>query len=46
MSILDRALRVGEAKKFKGYERRVAAINALEAELELLSDDELREEAD
>ncbi len=46
MSILDRALRVGEAKKFKGYERRVAAINDLEPELELLSDDELREEAD
>ncbi len=46
MSILDRALRVGEAKKFKGYERRVAAINALEPDLEVLSDEELREEAD
>src|SRR5215208_4689370 len=41
MSILDRALRVGEGKKFKDFERKVELINAFEPELE--SDDELRE---
>jgi preprotein translocase subunit SecA len=43
MSILDRALNIGEAKKFKQYEKRVALIGAYEAELELETDDELRE---
>ena len=43
MPILDRALRVGEAKKFKHFERNVELINAFEPELELESDDELRE---
>jgi preprotein translocase subunit SecA len=43
MSILDRALRVGESKKFKNFERNVARINDFEPELELESDDELRE---
>ena len=42
MSILDRALRVGEWKKFKIFERNVARINDFEPELELESDDELR----
>jgi preprotein translocase subunit SecA len=42
MSILDRALRVGESKKFKTFERNVARINDFEPELELESDDELR----
>jgi preprotein translocase subunit SecA len=46
MSILDKALRVGEAKRYKGYERRVARINDFEPEMELLEDDELRERAD
>jgi preprotein translocase subunit SecA len=46
MSFLDRALRIGEAKKFKDYERRVAHINGFEEELELHSDAELRESAD
>ncbi len=46
MSILDRALRMGEAKKFKGYEQRVSRINAFEEELEHESDEELRELAD
>jgi preprotein translocase subunit SecA len=41
MSILDRALRVGETKKFKQYEKQVARINAFEPELELESDEEL-----
>jgi preprotein translocase subunit SecA len=43
MSILDRALRVGEGKKFKVFERNVARINDFEPELELESDEELRE---
>src|SRR5919202_1713326 len=38
MSILDRALRVGEAKKYRGYEQRVARINDFEPEMELLDD--------
>ena len=46
MSILDRALRMGEAKKFKTYEDRVGRINLFEEELELESDAELRERAD
>jgi len=46
MSILDRALRMGEAKKFKGYEQRVARINGFEPELEHYSDAELLETAD
>src|SRR3982751_4867286 len=46
MSLLDRALRIGEGKKFKEFERRVARIGDWEAELELDSDDELRERAD
>src|SRR5215211_6348724 len=43
MSILDRALRVGESKKFKLFEKNVARINDYEPELELETDDELRE---
>src|SRR5215210_4431660 len=46
MTILDRALRMGEAKQFKRYAKRVDAINAWEPELELLDDEELREHAD
>jgi preprotein translocase subunit SecA len=46
MSILDRALNIGEAKKFKQYEKRVALIGAYEPELELETDDELRERVD
>ncbi len=46
MSILDRALRMGEAKKFKSYEQRVARIGAFEPELEHYDDAELREAAD
>jgi preprotein translocase subunit SecA len=45
MSILDRALRMGEAKKFKGYEQRVARINGFEPEMEHYSDEELLEAA-
>jgi preprotein translocase subunit SecA len=46
MSFLDRALRMGEAKKFKTYEQRVSRINDFEDELEHYSDAELRESAD
>ncbi len=46
MGILERALNIGEGKKFKEYEKRVARINAFEPELELESDDELRERFD
>jgi len=46
MSFLDRALRMGEAKKFKSYEQRVSRINGFEAELEHDTDDELRSAAD
>jgi preprotein translocase subunit SecA len=43
MSIIERALRVGEGKKYREFERNVARINDFEAELELDSDDELRQ---
>src|ERR1700754_2700503 len=46
MSFLDRALRMGEAKKFKSYQQRVSRINAFEAELEHDTDEELMENAD
>jgi preprotein translocase subunit SecA len=46
MSFLDRALRLGEGKKFKSYEQRVGRINGYEAELEHYTDGELREAAD
>src|SRR3954470_7069348 len=42
MRLLDRALRAGESKQFRTYEKRVDRINAFEPELELESDDELR----
>jgi preprotein translocase subunit SecA len=43
---VTRALRLGEGRKFKSYEKRVAAINRIEPEMELLEDAELRAEAD
>src|ERR671931_676797 len=43
MGLLDRALNIGESKQFKEYEKRVERIGAYEPELELESDDELRE---
>jgi preprotein translocase subunit SecA len=46
MSFLDRALRIGEGKKFKSYEQRVGRINAFEEELEHYTDGELHEAAD
>ncbi|PZS13480.1 MAG: preprotein translocase subunit SecA, partial [Solirubrobacterales bacterium] len=46
MSFLDRALRMGEAKKFRSYEQKVSRINGFEAEVELYDDEELREATD
>ncbi len=46
MSFLDRALRMGEAKQYKTYEKRVERVTAYEPELELLDDDELRARGD
>src|SRR5215467_6504833 len=44
--MVTRALRVGEGRKFKAYEKRAEAISRFEPEMELLDDSELREEAD
>ena len=46
MSILERALHVGEGKKFKQLQKRVGRINDFEPEMELLDDEELKEEYD
>src|SRR3954467_14646229 len=43
MAILERALRMGEGKKFKTFEKSVARINDFEEELELDTDEELKE---
>jgi preprotein translocase subunit SecA len=43
MGILDKALNLGESKRFKEFEKRIARIAAYEPELELESQDELRE---
>jgi preprotein translocase subunit SecA len=44
--MVTRALRVGEGRKLKTYEKRARAINEIEPEMELLDDAELRAEAD
>ncbi|MEK6278292.1 MAG: preprotein translocase subunit SecA, partial [Actinomycetota bacterium] len=44
--MVTRALRVGEGRKFRAYEKRVAAINRFEPEMELLEDSEIRKQAD
>jgi preprotein translocase subunit SecA len=44
--MVTRALRVGEGRKFKAYEKRAQAINRIEPEMETLGDSELRKEAD
>src|SRR5829696_3696832 len=46
MSFIDRALRLGEGRKFRSYEQRVARINEMEPELQQLTDAQLRERAD
>ena len=44
MSILERALRMGEAKQFKAYSKRVERINGWESELQEADDEELKEQ--
>jgi preprotein translocase subunit SecA len=44
--LIDRALRMGEAKQFKEYQGRVESINRIEPEMELLDDHELKTEAE
>jgi preprotein translocase subunit SecA len=46
MSLIDRALRMGEGKKFRSYEQRVARINELEPDMQELTDAQLRAAAD
>jgi len=46
MPILERALRIGEGKKLKEFQKQVARITDFEPEMELLEDAELREHAD
>jgi len=43
--LVTRALRAGEGRKFKAYEKRAEAINRIEAEMEVLGEAELLEEA-
>src|ERR687883_806380 len=45
MTLLDRALRMGEGKKFKEFEKRVSKVNDFEPEVETYTDDELKERA-
>src|SRR5262245_26657467 len=44
--LIDRALRMGESRQFKDYEKRVESINRVEPEMELLEDEDVRAEAD
>ncbi len=46
IQLIDRALRLGEGRKFKAYQKRVESINRIEPETEVLEDHELLEEAD
>ncbi len=46
MDLVTKALRTGEGRKFRAYQKRAEAINRLEPEMEALADSELREEAD
>src|SRR4051794_17414036 len=46
MDLVTKALRAGEGRKFKAYQKRAEAINRFEPEMEALSDAELRGEAD
>ena len=46
MDLVTKALRAGEGRKFKAYQKRAEAINRFEPEMEALSDEEIREVAD
>ena len=45
MDLVTKALRAGEGRKFKTYQKRAESINRYEPEMEALSDEEMREEA-
>src|SRR5215212_5387725 len=46
MDLVTKALRAGEGRKFKSYQKRAEAINRFEPEMEALSEEEIRVEAD
>src|SRR3954470_12054545 len=46
MDLVTKALRAGEGRKFKAYQKRAEAINRYEPEMEALSEAEIRREAD
>jgi preprotein translocase subunit SecA len=46
MDLVTKALRAGEGRKFKTYQKRAEAVNRFEPEMEALSDEEIRTEAD
>jgi preprotein translocase subunit SecA len=46
MDLVTKALRAGEGRRFKAYQKRAEAINRYEPEMEVLSDAEIRQEAD
>ena len=46
MDLVTKALRAGEGRKFKAYQKRAEAINRFEPEMEALSDEEILKEAD
>src|SRR6201992_1239219 len=46
MDLVTKALRAGEGRKFKAYQKRAEALNRCEPEMEALSEEEIREEAD
>ncbi len=46
IDLVTKALRAGEGRKFKAYQKRAEAINRFEPEMEALSEAEIREEAD
>jgi preprotein translocase subunit SecA len=46
IDLVTKALRTGEGRRFKAYQKRAEAINRFEPEMEALADSELREEAD
>src|ERR1700749_4449850 len=46
IDLVTKALRAGEGRKFKAYQKRAEAINRFEPEMEALSDEEIRQEAD
>ena len=46
MDLVTKALRAGEGRKFTSYQKRAEAINRFEPEMEALTDEEIRTEAD